>query len=101
MRELQILIVPTATGVRLGATDGERTTLSASLPMPSHARALPTLLEALGRFHPLPIRAVLVAGGPRASYATRLYPGWFPDFGADLYELEIARRQTRPERGSR
>ena len=98
MHELQILIIPTATGVRLGATDGRRTTLHASLPMPWHTHALPTLLEALGRFYPLPIRAVLVADGARASYATRLYPGWFPDFGAGLYELEVASRRERGRR---
>lgn len=98
MRELRVLIIPTSEGVTLGATDEGRAWLRAELPMPWHTRALPRLLQALGRFHPLPVRGVLVADGPRASYATRLYPGWFPDFGVGLYELEVV---SRRERGAR
>jgi hypothetical protein len=98
MRQLHVLIIPTRHRVAIGATDGERTMLRATLPMPWHAQALPSLLEALGRFHPLPIRAALVVDDARASYATRLYPGWFPDFGGGLYELEIVDRR---ERGTR
>ena len=98
MRQLHVLIIPARRHVTIGASDGEHATLRATLPLPWHAEAVPSLLEALGRFHPLPIHAALVADGARASYATRLYPEWFPDFGGGLYELEIV---TRRERGAR
>ncbi len=102
MRELHVLIIPTPEGATILATDSRRTVLRARLPTPWHARALPRLLDALGRWHPLPIRAALVVGDESDSSATRLYPGWFDDFGARLYELEIVGpRVRRDERSGR
>jgi hypothetical protein len=98
MRQLHVLIIPTRHRVAIGATDGERVMLRATLPMPWHAQALPALLEALGRFHPLPVRAALVVDAARPSCATRLYPDWFPDFGGGLYELEVVSRRDRGAR---
>jgi hypothetical protein len=64
---------------------------------------VPRLLEALGCF--LPVRAALVVTGPRCTYATRLYPSWFGDFGGAHYQLEIAdpprSRAARELRGAR
>jgi len=99
MRELSVLIIPTPEGATIHATDGRRAMLRATLPTPWHTRAVPKLLDALGLFYPLPIRAALVVDDERDSYVTRLYPGWFPDFGDGLYELEVVSR--RRERGVR
>lgn len=99
-RELRVLVIPTPTGATLRATEGCRSVLRAKLPMPWHAQAVPKLLDALGLWHPLPIRAALVVGEESGIYATRLYPGWFPDFGAGLYELEVV-DPLRRERGGR
>ena len=101
MRELHVLIIPTPEGATIRATDGRRAILRATLPRPWHARAVPRLLDALGLWHPLPIRAALVVDDEHGSYVTRLYPGWFPDFGTGLYELEVVSRPTRRERGER
>jgi hypothetical protein len=68
--------------------------------MPWHAQAVPKLLDALGLWHPLPIRAALVVDAESGIYATRLYPSWFPDFGGGLYELEVVDHRRR-ERGTR
>lgn len=95
MRELHVLIIPTPEGATILATDSRRTVLRARLPTPWHARAVPRLLDALGRWHPLPIRAALVADDELGSSVTRLYPGWFADFGARLYDLEIVGRRER------
>jgi hypothetical protein len=101
MRDLRVLILPTPAGATIRATDGCSSLLRATLPMPWHAQALPALLEALGRFHPLPVRAALVVDASAASFATSLYPGWFPDFGGGLYELEVVSHRGRRERGGR
>jgi hypothetical protein len=60
---------------------------------------VPWLLEALGCF--LPVRAALVVTGPRCTYATRLYPSWFGDFGGPHYQLEIDPSKSRAVRESR
>jgi len=92
MRELRVTLVPSSQGATIEAIAGRRRILTARLPMPWHARAVPSLLEALGLWHPLPIRAALVVDARSSTSATRLYPGWFPDFGTDLYDLEVVGR---------
>lgn len=92
MRELTVTLVPSLHGATIYATTGRRRILQARLPMPWHARAVPTLLEALGLWHPLPVRAALVVDARSSAFATRLYPGWFPDFGTDAYALEVVDR---------
>jgi len=101
MRELQVLIIPTSRGATIHATDGRSAVLRAKLPTPWHAQAVPKLLEALGHWHPLPIRAALVVDEEHGSYVTRLYPGWFPDFGTGLYALEVVDRPARRDGGAR
>ncbi len=100
MRELRVLVIPTRTGAMLRATEGASLVMRAKLPMPWHAQAVPKLLDALGLWHPLPIRAALVVDAESGIYATRLYPDWFPDFGGGLYELEVVDHRRR-ERGPR
>ena len=92
MRELTVTLLPSSHGATICATAGRRRILEARLPMPWHARAVPTLLEALGLWPPLPIRAALVVDERSHAFATRLYPGWFPDFGTDAYVLEVVAR---------
>jgi len=104
MRELKVVIVPTETETRMWARDSASgvTRLRATLPpRPTHPLAVPWLLESLGCF--LPVRAALVVTGPRCTYATRLYPSWFGDFGGPHYQLEVAdgRPQNRADRESR
>ncbi len=101
MRELRVTIVPSETKTRIWAVDSSSgaTRLRATLPpRPTHPLAVPWLLEALGCF--LPVRAALVVTGARCTYATRLYPSWFGDFGGPHYELEVAdaRAQNRAGR---
>ncbi len=98
--ELRVVITPTARWARITAFEGCGLVLSARLPeTPWHRRALPTFLEALGRWHHLPVRAVLVVDSAASSCATRLYPSWFADFGGRAYELEVVhRRSPRAER---
>lgn len=96
MRELKMIIEPSTTETVLWARDAQYTTrLRAKLPPPSHAKALPHLLEALGRF--APVRAALVVPALEPSSATRLYPAWFADLGGDGYDLQII-GDTRRER---
>lgn len=97
MREMRVTFVPSSHGATIEATAGRRHILAAHLPMPWHSRAVPRLLEALGLWHPLPIRAALVVDERSSAFATRLYPGWFPDFGTDAYALEVVGR-PRAER---
>jgi hypothetical protein len=94
MKELRVTLVPFPRGATICATVDRRRILTARLPMPWHACAVPRLLEALGLWHPLPIRAALVVDARSSTFATRLYPGWFPDFGTDAYALEVV---DRPE----
>lgn len=92
MRELTVTLVPSSHGATIYATAERRCILQARMPMPWHTRAVPTLLEALSLWHPLPIRAALVVDERSHAFATRLYPGWFPDFGTDAYALEVVDR---------
>jgi hypothetical protein len=101
MRELRVTLVPSETETRLWARDTEtgKTIVRARLPpKPTHPLAVPWLLEALGCF--LPVRAALVVTGARCTYATRLYPEWFGDFGGPHYELHVA-ASGLPERALR
>jgi|KBSSwiStaDraftv2_1062776.scaffolds.fasta_scaffold896820_2 hypothetical protein len=86
---VKLIIVPSESATRLVARDRSGATLlRARLPSePWHARALPRLLEGLGGF--VPLHAALVVPAQAASFATRLYPGWFADAGGDSYALEI------------
>jgi hypothetical protein len=101
MQELRMIIVPSATETRLWARTATRTSsLRATLPpIPQEPDALPRLLEALADF--LPVRAALVVGGPDATCATRLYPGWFADLGGAGYDLEVVRSAARAHRDAR
>lgn len=98
--ELRVVITPSPRWARIVAFEGCGLVLSARLPQtPWHRRALPTFLEALGRWHHLPVRAVLVVDARVSSSATSLYPNWFADFGGQAYELEVVdRRSPRAER---
>lgn len=89
MDRLKLLIVPSESVTRFVArTASGRTLLRASLPPePWHARALPRLLEGLGSFAPLHAALVVPARAP--SSATRLYPDWFADAGAETYDLQV------------
>lgn len=96
--ELSVVVTPSTMGARIVAFERGRVVLSARLPsIPWHRRALPMFLEALGRWHSLPIRAVLVVDESVSSSATCLYPDWFHDFGGRGYALEIV---DRPPPGS-
>jgi hypothetical protein len=100
MRELKMVIVPSETETRVWGRDAtRRVKVHATLPpKPSHPLAVPWLLEALGCF--IPVRAALVVTGPRCTYASKLYPDWFGDFGGPHYELSVRadhdRRPARP-----
>lgn len=98
MRELRMIVVPSTTRTLLWAKDAtDTTTLRANLPaLPWRARAVPMLLEAIGSF--VALRAALVVPAKQPSCATRLYPGWFADFGGDNYDLQVigsSRRELR------
>ncbi len=100
MDALKMIIVPHETETRLvaktAATSG--IWLRATLPtMTLHPQALPLLLTALGSF--VPVHAALVVATRAASFATRLYPGWFPDVGGPGYELQVI-GDTRRERAA-
>ena len=69
------------------------TLLSARLPMPTHSSALPLLLEALATF--VPLHAALVVPDKAPSFAMRLHPGWFADFGGESYDLQVIRSGRR------
>jgi len=93
IEELSVVIIPTPITARIMAFEGHRLILSARLPsIPWHRRAVPTFLRALGYWHPLPVRGVLVVDESGNSSATNLYPDWFQDFGGRGYALEIVDR---------
>jgi hypothetical protein len=98
MRELKMVIVPSETETRVWGRNASRTVkLRATLPAePTHAHALPRLLEALGSF--LPVHAAFVVPGREPSSATRLYPAWFADVGGDGYELQVIGSAKREHR---
>lgn len=89
MDQVKLIIQPSERATRLVARDSSGVTLLRARlpPEPWHARALPRLLEGLGSFAPL--HAALVVPAAAASFATRLYPGWFADAGGESYDLEI------------
>lgn len=98
MDQLKLMILPSESVTLLVArsSNGE-SLLRARLPAePWHARALPRLLEGLGGFAPL--RAALVVPEKVPSFANRLYPGWFADYGGDGYGLEIIGSGRRDRR---
>jgi hypothetical protein len=91
VEELTVVILPTPIAASVMAFEGHRLVLSAQLPLiPWHRRALPMFLRALAKWHPLPVRGVLVVDESGDSSATSLYPDWFHDFGGHGYALEIA-----------
>jgi hypothetical protein len=93
VEELSVVVMPSPVAASVMAFEGHRLVLSAQLPaIPWHRRALPLFLRALGRWHPLPVRGVLVVDASGNSCATSLYPDWFHDFGGRGYALEIADR---------
>lgn len=98
MGQLKLIILPSESETLLVAKNGNgESLLRARLPpQPWHARALPRLLEGLGGFAPL--RAALVVPEKAPSFANRLYPGWFTDFGGDGYGLEIIGSRPRDRR---
>jgi hypothetical protein len=94
MSELKVTIVPSTTSTTIEAVAHARLILHARLPpTPWHQKALPMLLESLGHWHHLPVRAALVVGAKEASCVTKLYPEWFTDFGGRAYALEIVDRR--------
>jgi hypothetical protein len=99
MDHMKLMILPSESATRLVARDPSGTILlRATLPpQPWHIRAVPRLLEGLGSFAPL--HAALVVPAQAPSFATRLYPDWFIDFGGDSYDLQIigSRRHERAE----
>ena len=100
MRELRVVIAPSAISTRVIATEhsdaGTETLLKARLAAePSHPRALSWLLESIALWQGRTVRAALVADGNRSSSGTRLYTDWFADFGGALYTLELAHRRER------
>lgn len=92
-QELRVVILPSPMAARIVAFERHRVVLSAELPsIPWHRRAVPLFLTALGRWHPWPVRAVLVVDESASSSATCLYPDWFHDFGGRGYALEVVDR---------
>jgi hypothetical protein len=101
MRELWIAIDARANETRVLATVGStETVLKARLAAtPKHPRAVPALLEALALWQGCLVRAVVVAGGPDGSSATRLKLDWLADFVEQpLYKLEFVDGHKRRHR---
>lgn len=103
MRELRVVISPSATSTRVIATahteSGSETLLKARLSAePSHPRALSWLLESIALWQGQSVRAVLAVDGSRTSSGTRLYADWFADFGGALYTLEVVDLREQRER---
>ncbi len=100
MSPLFLTIEPRPSVVRLVLT-GPSTgpSLKASLPLPSEARAVPMLLEALCLWHRTPLRAVLDADAADV----QLHPERWALLAGDLPLVELsvewARRRTAPRRG--
>lgn len=95
MDRARLLIMPLEHTTRLLAkTATGAPILRAQLPAPAlHTQALPLLLDALSSF--VPLRAALVVPDRAPSLATRLYPGWFTDFGGARYDLQTIRSGRR------
>lgn len=103
MRELRVVISPSAMSTRVIATEhsesGTETLLKARLsPEPSHPRALAWLLESIALWQGQAVRAALAVGGTPTSSGTRLYGDWFEDFGGALYTLEVIDLREQRER---
>ena len=98
-RSIWIGIDPRPSGTRILAMAGaEQTLLKARLAtVPSHPRALPSLLEAIALWQGLPVRAAVVVGESAATMAEPLYRDLFPDFGMNpLYSLDYVSSLRRP-----
>ncbi len=99
VRSIWMGIHPQASGTRVLAMAGaEKVLLKARLAtVPSHPRALPTLLEAVALWQGLPVRAALVVGDSAATMAEPLYRDLFADFGMNpLYSLDFVSSLKRP-----
>ena len=68
-------------------------------PLPSHRRALSTLLEAIALWQGRPVRAALVADAPGGLSESGICRDYFPDFGDGMhYTLEYVSVLRPPRR---
>lgn len=100
MLKPKLLVKPTATSTRLLMTYGEAEVLRAVLPPPAqvHARAAPTLCEAISLWYQRSVCVVLCADGEGRSPGLGLCDGF--GFGASNvhYEVDVVdpRQRRRP-----
>lgn len=81
---------------------GEDEVLKAVLPIPStqpHARALPTLLEAMALWHQAPVHAVLCATEQESWFRLGLVDPFY--LGADTVHYTVELRERAMDRGQR
>lgn len=78
---------------------GETLLKARLLPLPSHRRALSTLLEAIALWQGRPVRAALVADAPGGLFESGLCRDSFADFGDGLhYTIEYVSVLRPPRR---
>lgn len=87
-REVRLLLTEAAVG----------TSLKARLPPPAHARALPTLLEALSAWYQQPLRAVLDADAQDVQRHPEQWALWLGDVAGHEVSVEWVGARAKKRR---